>query len=206
MKKIDCGSYNELLIGCGSRRNKTIHPTNRPNWENLYTLDINPNHKPDFIWDLTNLPLPFEDDSFDEIHAYEVLEHTGNQGDYRFFFAQFSDIWRILKPGGVLFGTTPHYTSSWAFGDPSHTRTIQKESFIFLDQAAYKGLVGVTPMSDFRHIYTADFSFGYCVEENGNFQFGLEAVKPSRIHGANTFPANTKDEHDEAATWCDAPS
>ncbi len=107
-------AYNELPIGCGSKYVKAIHFNERPHRNNLVTLDINRDHRPDVVWDLNPLPLPFADNSFDEIHAYEVLEHTGVQGDYRFFFAQFSDFWRILKPGGVLIGTVPLPTSPWA--------------------------------------------------------------------------------------------
>jgi predicted SAM-dependent methyltransferase len=90
--------YRELLIGCGSRREKLIFFEGKKEWENVTTLDINQDHMPDIVWDLHNIPLPFEENSFDEIHAYEVLEHTGKQGDYQFFFDQFSDFWRILKP------------------------------------------------------------------------------------------------------------
>lgn len=169
----------ELLIGCGSRRVKMIHSGN-PDFQNVTTLDINPDHKPDLIWDLTDIYLPFNDDTFDEIHAYEVLEHTGAQGDYRFFFGQFSEFWRILKPGGSLFATVPMHNSVWAFGDPSHTRVIQKESLIFLNQPTYTREVGVTPISDFRYIYQADFDITYCSEENGTLGFALQAVKPSR--------------------------
>ena len=173
-------TYRELLIGCGSRRDKLIHMPERKAFTNLTTLDINPDHSPDVIHDLTSLPLPFPDDTFDEIHAYEVLEHTGSQGDYKFFFAQFSDLWRILKPDGQLFATVPHWQSVWAWGDPSHTRTIQSESLGFLHQPKYDAEVGVTPMSDFRYIYKADFDITYCSTGEVMFGFGLKAIKPSR--------------------------
>ena len=99
--------YNELLIGCGGNHRKQLFIDNKRDWENLVTLDINPDHKPDVVWDLMNIPLPFFDNLFSELHAYEVLEHTGQQGDYQFFFAQFSDFWRILKPNGLLMGSCP---------------------------------------------------------------------------------------------------
>ena len=170
----------ELLIGCGSRKEKLIY-LNHKDFQNVTTLDINPDHKPDVLFDLCNLPLPFDDNTFDEIHAYEVLEHTGSQGDYKFFFAQFSDFWRILKPSGILFATVPMANSAWAWGDPSHTRTIQKESLIFLNQPTYEAEVGVTAMSDFRYIYRADFDITHIKEDGGTLGFAIQAVKPSRV-------------------------
>lgn len=177
----DTQQYSELLIGCGSRRIKLLFFPNRQQWHSLTTLDINGDHNPDVVWDLNNVPLPFADNSFDEIHAYEVLEHTGRQGDYNFFFAQFSDFWRILKPNGLLIATCPMYNSKWALGDPSHTRVVQKESFVFLDQTQYTAQIGKTAMSDFRYIYKADFTVAYLNEDNDSLQFALQAVKPSRI-------------------------
>lgn len=171
----------ELLIGAGSTRDKRLFTSGKERWEDLITLDINPHHKPEVLWDLTRLPLPFDDNQFDEIHAYEVLEHTGTQGDYRFFFAQFSEFWRILKPDGRLFGTCPYWRSVWAWGDPSHTRVIQKEQFVFLSQQEYKNQVGKTPMSDFRYIYEADFETEMAQETETQLLFALRAVKPSRI-------------------------
>lgn len=172
--------YRELLIGCGSRWIKQVTLTGRQEWNDLTTLDYNADHNPNVVWDLNQLPLPFEDDSFNEIHAYEVLEHTGRQGDYKFFFAQFSEFWRILRPNGIVVGTCPAPSSPWAWGDPSHTRIIQKENFVFLDQDQYTRQVGKTPMSDFRNIYKADFSLIY-LKEDVQTIFGLRAVKPSRI-------------------------
>jgi predicted SAM-dependent methyltransferase len=141
-------------------------------------LDYEQSHNPDVVHDLNN-PLPFADNSADEIHDYEVLEHLGSQGDYKFFFRQFTDFWRVLKPDGVILGTVPLPTSVWAWGDPSHTRVIPKESFIFLNQPSYNQ-VGKTAMSDFRSIYEADFDIIHLLEGADVLEFGLRAVKPSR--------------------------
>lgn len=167
----------ELLIGCGSSRRKQVYVPGGEDWHNLVTLDINPDHKPDIVWDLNSIPLPFPDNEFSEIHAYEVLEHVGSQGDYRFFFAQFEEFHRILIPGGKLFATVPAPTSPWAWGDPSHTRIFPKEWLTFLRQASYGEQVGKTSMSDFRNIYRADFEIRLAQEQNDTLYFIIEAKK-----------------------------
>lgn len=171
---------SELLIGCGSNRTKKLVYGGRAEWSGLTTLDFNADHAPDVVHDMANLPLPFADDSFDEIHGYECLEHVGAQGDWRFFFAQWTDFWRMLKPEGLFFGTCPAASSPWAWGDPSHTRVIKPECLIFLHQPAY-AQVGITPMSDFRFIYRADFDIIHTQTAGHHFEFVLRAVKPSRV-------------------------
>ena len=167
----------ELLIGCGSKWDKRLTCDGDKEWSNLTTLDYNADHKPHVVWDLTQGSLPFEDNSFDEIHAYEVLEHTGSQGDYRFFFKQFSDFWRVLTPGGHLLATCPSKNSIWALGDPSHSRILVKENLVFLSQQAYADQVGKTSMSDFRNIYTANFEPVFVDEGPETFMFVLKAIK-----------------------------
>ena len=168
----------ELLIGCGSMRDKRLVCDDTREWANLTTLDSNPAHKPDMVWDLMHpdvLPLIWENE-FDEIHAYEVLEHLGQQGDYKLFFNQFTAFHRALKPNGHLCVTCPSRNSVWALGDPSHTRVLQKEMLMFLDQESYSQ-VGTTSMSDFRGIYKADFKTMYVLEDDEKFQFILKAIK-----------------------------
>lgn len=171
----------ELLLGCGSARKRLIHVDRREQWSHLVTLDYNADHRPDVVHDLEVLPYPFADDAFDELHAYEVLEHLGRQGDWRAFFAQFSEMWRILKPGGALAVTCPSWRSQWAWGDPSHTRVITVGTLSFLSQAEYTKQVGITTMSDFRFCYKADFQGEWAKETTDELRFVLRAVKPSRI-------------------------
>lgn len=150
----------ELLIGCGHNRKKRVHLSNASTeWENLTTLDQYAACLPDMVWNLNNLPYPFENDTFDEIHAYCVLEHCGTQGDWKFFFDQWTEFWRITKPGGLFCAITPRPDSPWAWGDPSHTRIIGLECLNFLSQDAYalnrdKG----SSMSDFTWYYKADWT------------------------------------------------
>lgn len=117
------------------------------------------------------------DNYYNEIHAYEVLEHCGAQGDYRLLFAQFSEFWRILKPGGFFFATCPAWHSPWAWGDPSHSRVLTAGTLAFLSQEEYAKQVGVTPMSDFRSIYKADFRAIMVDERTDSLLFVLQAVK-----------------------------
>lgn len=170
----------ELIIGCGNKKNikaVVLRPQDDRSYKNPTTLDINPDCKPDVLWNLEELPLPFDDNTFDEIHAYEILEHTGQQGDYKFFFAQFSDFWRILKPGGTLSATVPRWDRVWAWGDPSHKRIINAGTLVFLSQKEYEKQNGVTSMSDYRYIYKADFNITLVEEVGNGMAFILRANK-----------------------------
>lgn len=171
----------ELLLGAGNNRNKRIIVEGRAEWSGLVTLDIDPDAKPDVVHDLCVLPYPFEDNQFEEIHAYEVLEHTGQQGDWRFFFAQFSEFWRILKPGGYLIASSPSPKSNWAWGDPGHTRIMSPECFTFVSQKNYTEQIGKSPMTDYRHVFKADFDPMALDVSGESFRYVLKAVKPSRI-------------------------
>lgn len=175
----------ELLIGCGNHREKLVATPNGKDWSELTTLDLDPNCGADVEWDLMRLPLPFAGGDFDEIHAYHTLEHTGAQGDYRWFFAQWSEFWRLLKPDGLFVGIVPAPGSPWVFGDPGHTRFLPPEVFTFLDQEEYTKQVGVTAFADYRYVYRADFKLVHREirdpGESGQLIFVLQAVKPSRI-------------------------
>lgn len=181
----------QLLLGAGSRHLRILPrdlsdsdhvvPLGITQWEDLTTLDNNKDHAPDCLWDLEcGIELPWEADTFDELHAYEVLEHTGTQGDYNFFFWQWSDFWRVLKPDAHFYGSVPRHDSIWALGDPSHKRIIPYESFQFLNQANYVKQVGNTAMSDFRYLYKADFEVEDLFLAEESLFFTLRAVKPSR--------------------------
>jgi len=175
-------------------------------WRNLTTLDLNPNVGADLQCDLNAAPpwcaivngepfhRVFESDYWDEIHAYEVLEHLGQLGDAHSFLGHFSELWRLLKPNGYLCATVPSWHSRWFWGDPSHRRAIVAESLVFLDQEQYRFQIddriaagqAPTNMSDFRDTlgYRADFKLVDQHDNRTTFTFILQAVKPSRYRSA----------------------
>lgn len=168
---------SELLLGCGNARQKVVSFAEIPaDWTDLTTLDIDPSVKPDVTHDMNVLPYPFADNSFDEIHAYECLEHCGKQGDWRFFFDQFYELWRILKPDGYLICTVPMWDSPWAWSDPQHCRVISKLSLIFLNQKEY-GQIGQTAMTDYRQWWKGDFETVAVEETEHRLAFVLKAIK-----------------------------
>lgn len=169
--------YRELLIGCGNSRDRRYNGNWRDGWTALTTMDHNPHCGADIVHDLDVTPWPVGDSEFDEVHAYEVLEHLGGQGDWRAFFRHFQEIWRVLKPGGVLVATVPSWRSEWAFGDPSHTRVITPGTLLFLSRKQQDAGVGNGPMTDFRHVWTGDFDIVYSNCDDHFHRFVMQAVK-----------------------------
>lgn len=198
-------SYRELLIGSGHQRDKRIDPRQAVHgrdpssqasyeWQHLETLDYEGLCKPDIVWDIGRVPWcrpigdalepaaiePIQDSTYDEIHAYEVLEHVGQQGDWRAFFRMFSEIWRVLKPGGLLAATCPSRYSKWLWGDPGHTQALTPEKLIFLSQLAYSQQEGRSSMSDYRRVYRADYNILHSSDDQQTHLFIIQAVKPAR--------------------------
>jgi len=178
-----------LLVGCGHSRIKRIWVGDQTSWDGeVVTLDMNEDCKPDVLHDLEVLPYPFEDNTFDEIHAYGVLEHLSDQGDYKSFFAQFQEFHRIIKPGGFFLALVPSEKgiidpktdtvtfSPQQWGDPSHRRVINLITLAFLSQESYKQC-GQTMMTDFRDIYKGDFTVGWNNDDGSLLQFVLLPIK-----------------------------
>lgn len=67
----------------------------------IETLDIDPNSGCDYIADITRTNSEVESERFDFVVCTEVLEHTLNP------FGAMAEIYRLLRPGGLLFLTTP---------------------------------------------------------------------------------------------------
>ena len=95
---------------------------------NWTTLDMLEEVDPDVVFDLNWVEqgheLPFKSETFDEIHAYDVMEHYGKQGDFAGWFRGWKEFWRVLKPGGYVIGVVPLWNSKGAWADPGHTRVI----------------------------------------------------------------------------------
>ncbi len=117
-------------------------------------------------------------DAYDEVHAYEILEHLGAQGDVRAFYRQMNEIWRILRAGGAFCGTVPSPRSIWAHGDPGHSRVLSPAVWTFVDRGRYSPTR--PPSSDYRCLCKCDFKSIAVHDDACTHSFCLEAVKPAR--------------------------
>lgn len=146
----------------------------------ITTIDNNPECFPTYLHDLNwtpweiNIPIPTHE--YDEVHAYEVLEHLGHQGNVAEFFDTFREIWYALKlDTGLLFASVPSYKSLWAWGDPSHTRIINAGTLMFLCRNQYDRQLGRTSMSDYRHLLVGDWEIVNAKDDGERFRFVMRA-------------------------------
>lgn len=78
--------------------------------------------RPDVVLEATT-SLPFRANSLDRVCCYDVLEHVDD------LVGVMSEIYRVLKPGGRLFVTTPHFSCANSYTDPTHRHHFGWRSF-----------------------------------------------------------------------------
>lgn len=162
---------NILLIGPGHIRIRAIsfsdQGINFSDDDTLTSIDMDPSCNPDFLMDLNEVfpdgRLPFDDETFDEIHAYNVLEHIGVQGDWKGYFKEFGEYHRILKNNGQFFILVPILED--ALADPGHSRFFHRNHFGFLNQGFYDLNHGKsTSATDYRWFWKKNFEIDFMTE------------------------------------------
>ena len=84
---------------------------------------------------LTLEPIPFPDDTFGSLSAFDFVEHvprilgTADGKGTRFpFIDLMNEVWRVLAPGGRFFALTPAVPGLPAFQDPTHVNFITEDT------------------------------------------------------------------------------
>lgn len=104
-----------------------------------------------FPWIRGSNNSPFNDDSIDEIYCGHIVEHIPHKvgvhpmipvnwsrhyhemtATIDGFFIFFAEIYRLLKPGGLIHIRAPYALSTPALADPTHTRYLVPGSFSYL--------------------------------------------------------------------------
>lgn len=88
-------------------------------------------------------PIPYPDNFFDSVSAYDFFEHIPRQlilpngQAINPFINLMSEIHRVLVPGGKLLALTPAYPHPAAFSDPTHVN--------FITESTHQYFVGIEP-------------------------------------------------------------
>lgn len=87
------------------------------------------------VHNLLETPWPFQDNEASEMKAIDVLEHMPNfTADNKSTpIAFIEECHRILRPGGQLFITVPHWQSPNLWIDPTHVRGYDEKSMDYFD-------------------------------------------------------------------------
>lgn len=80
--------------------------------DDAWNVDVDPSVEPDEIYNLEELPWPWESGKWDTIRAYHLIEHLDDVE------AALSEAARLLRPGGTLVVKLPMGTNATA--DPDH--------------------------------------------------------------------------------------
>lgn len=104
-----------LELGCG--------PNPNPDFVNMDITDYGRNDI--IVADLNTVTLPFPENEFDHVRAMMVLEHLVNLGH------AIHEIHRVLKVGGTIDLTVPHYSGTDAWCDPTHIRGFTSQTMLF---------------------------------------------------------------------------
>jgi len=107
------GPYNPAFVG-PSLRVLSVGAGRRAAESDVVRVDRSPAVAPDVVWDLDARPYPFDDSSFDRVECFDVLEHLADVS------AALEELHRVLRPGGTLEITTPHFSCANSYVDPTH--------------------------------------------------------------------------------------
>lgn len=117
-----------LDLGCG------VRPRNPYNADEIFGIDVRDNILTNIrAADLAVEPIPFDDDFFDFVTAFDFLEHIPRLlyvPERRNAFVEvMNEVYRVLKVGGLFLSYTPAYPLAPAFRDPTHVNFITEETF-----------------------------------------------------------------------------
>ncbi len=101
-----------LDLGCGN--NKELRSIG---------VDISKDSKADVVCDLNQYPLPFKNDSFDQVISKQVFEHLVEVEKLM------KEIYRITVNKARISVYVPHFSCFYSYADPSHKRTFSIFSF-----------------------------------------------------------------------------
>ncbi len=78
--------------------------------------------RPDVVLDAAS-DLPFRSGSFDRVYCFDLVEHIPDVPKLM------AELHRVLRPGGTVLITTPHFSCANSYTDPTHRHHFGWQSF-----------------------------------------------------------------------------
>ncbi len=138
MKRSDTESAKHLDLGCGLLPR---NPYNAPDCHGIDIREIDDKlSQVNFKYVRANLTIdkiPYPDNFFDSISAFDFLEHVPRQlilsnGELSNPFIELmNEIYRVLKPNGKFLALTPVYPHPSVFVDPTHVNFITAKTHTY---------------------------------------------------------------------------
>ena len=136
----------KLNLGCGFNH-----------LDGFINVDQHPSTGADFVWNLEELPWPWEGNSIEEIRLTHVLEHLGQQTNK--YLAIIQEIYRVCSPDATVFIEVPHPLHPDFLGDPTHCRPVTYESLRLFDLDFANALIASrSPGTPLARYINVDFS------------------------------------------------
>jgi len=114
----------KLVLGCGNRTD--------PGAINHDRIKHSP--EVDVVWNLDDLPWPWDDNQFVAVQAWAVLEHLKLD-----LMESMNELHRIVKPGGVVDVKLPYWRSEIGYDDPTHHYVVGLHVFDQFDPETQRG-------------------------------------------------------------------
>lgn len=132
-----------LDLGCGKR------PKNPFNADEFFGVDVRDDLANNIrSADLAVEPIPFEDEMFHFVTAFDFIEHIPRviylPKRRNAFIEMMNEVYRVLKPGGLFVSMTPAFPHAVAYRDPTHVNIITDETFpmYFDDEKRWASIYG----------------------------------------------------------------
>jgi ubiquinone/menaquinone biosynthesis C-methylase UbiE len=124
-----------------------------------YCIDINPQGKYEGVTYIKAdaLEIPFSSDYFDQVFAFEVIEHVSNEEKF------ISELYRVTKPGGQIVISTPHkdiklfppFLSNWVSRKWGHDRV---NGYY---ENEIRAIMPINPIAEFIYLREPFYRFFY---------------------------------------------
>lgn len=118
-----------LDVGCGQAKH-----------EGALGVDITGHSDADLTHDLNEYPYPLPSDHFRTVYCHDIIEHVDS------IDAFVRELHRVSAPGGILKIRTPHFSSWYAYNDPTHRSYL---GYFFLDHYVTPSTITDHPLFEY---------------------------------------------------------